>query len=243
MVKLAEKMGLMVWDELPVYQHIAFASPGLQDKMNLMMREMIRRDRNRCGVIIWSLSNETYSDTPGRDKVLIEQAKQCRLLDSTRLIVSVLSNQGYANNTFDVWDPICKYFDVISVNEYLGWYAPWQGKPSETKWEFVVDKPLIISEFGGEAKFGSNFGPKDEAAYWSEEYQEQIYRDQVEMFGVTPSLAGVGPWILVDYRSLGRMHPLYQGGFNRKGLISEFGEKKKAWYVMKKYYDSIKNNN
>jgi beta-glucuronidase len=59
MVRLAEKMGIMVWDEIPVYQHIEFSTPGVTDKINLMMREMIRRDRNRCGVVIWSISNET----------------------------------------------------------------------------------------------------------------------------------------------------------------------------------------
>jgi len=241
MVKLAEKMGLMVWDELPVYQHIEFATPGVADKMNLMLREMIRRDRNRCGVVIWSLSNETYSFTPNRDKALVELSKQCKQLDSTRLTTMVINNQGYTNNTFNVTDTLYRYVDVLSLNEYIGWYVPWQGKPQDAKWKFVCDKPVIISEFGGEALYGSNYGPKDEAAYWSEEYQEQIYKDQTTMFRTTPNLSGVCPWILFDYRSLGRMHPLYQNGWNRKGLLSDRGEKKKAWYIMKKYYDSISN--
>jgi beta-glucuronidase len=242
MVKLAEKMGIMVWDEIPVYQHIEFAIPGVTDKIDLMMREMIRRDRNRCGVVIWSISNETYATTPNRDKALTELSKQTRLQDSTRLVATVICTQGYANNTFDVWDPLYRQFDVLAVNEYLGWYVPWQGKPKDVKWKFVCnDKPLIISEFGGEAKYGSNFGPKDQADSWSEEYQEQIYKDQIEMFGTTPNLCGVVPWLLVDYRSLGRMHPTKQGGYNRKGIISEHGDKKKAWYVLKAYYDGIKN--
>ncbi|HEX3079829.1 MAG TPA: glycoside hydrolase family 2 TIM barrel-domain containing protein, partial [Puia sp.] len=59
MVRMAEKMGLMVWDEIPVYQNIEFSEPSVPGKMDLMMKEMIRRDRTRCGVIIWSLSNET----------------------------------------------------------------------------------------------------------------------------------------------------------------------------------------
>ncbi len=236
MVKLAEKMGLMVWNEIPVYQHIEFSSPELPQKMDLMMKEMIRRDRNRAAVVIWSLSNETYSFTPNRDTALIELTKQCKLLDSTRLITHVINNQGYENNTFNVWDPLYNYVDIIALNEYLGWYVPWQGEPSETKWKFVNDKPVFISEFGGEALFGSNYGPKDEAASWSEEYQEKIYQDQIEMFKNVPNLIGVCPWILVDYRSSGRMHPVYQKGYNRKGLISENGEKKKAWYIMKDYY-------
>jgi beta-glucuronidase len=239
MVKLAEKMGLMVWDEIPVYQHIEFADSAVTGKMRLMMKEMIRRDRNRCGVIIWSLSNETYS-SPHRDRTLIQLSNECRNEDSTRLITSVINNQGYSNHTLNVHDTVYRHVDVISINEYLGWYVPWQGKPAETKWQLVTQKPVIISEFGGEAKYGSNYGPRDEAAFWTEEYQEQIYKDQIEMFSTTPNLAGVCPWLMVDYRSPVRMHPVYQKGYNRKGVLSEFGEKKKAWYVLKAFYESIK---
>ncbi|MEP7093061.1 MAG: glycoside hydrolase family 2 TIM barrel-domain containing protein [Flavobacterium sp.] len=236
MLKLAEKMGLMVWDELPVYQHIEFATPGVTNKMELMLKEMIKRDRNRCAVFIWSISNETYSTTANRDTALIELSKKCRELDNTRLITSVINNQRYNNNIVDVHDPLYNYFDVISINEYIGWYLPWQGKPEDTKWKLLANKPVIISEFGGEALYGSNYGPTDEAAYWTEEYQEQIYKDQIAMFKSMPNLAGVCPWILVDYRSLGRMHPVYQKGWNRKGLLSDRGDKKKAWYILHDYY-------
>jgi beta-glucuronidase len=238
MVKEAEKMGLMVWSEIPVYQHIEFADSLVPKRMEVMLKEMIRRDKNRCGIILWSLSNETYSSTPNRDKALISLTQKCKETDSTRLIVHVINTQGYENNTFHVRDTLYKYSDIISINEYLGWYVPWQGKPSDTKWNLIYpDKPVFISEFGGEALYGSNYGPTDEAAYWTEEYQEQIYIDQIEMFNNVPNLSGVCPWLLFDYRSLGRMHPVYQNGYNRKGLISEKGDKKKAWYIMKAYYE------
>lgn len=242
MVKMAEKMGLMVWDEIPVYQHISFSSPGVPAKIEYMMHEMIRRDRNRCGVVIWSLSNETFHFTPGRDSTLIDLTVKCRQIDSTRLITNVFCNQRYEKNIVNVWDPVNSYLDIVCVNEYLGWYQPWYGDPKVAAWKLgFMDKPLIISEFGGEAKFGSNFGPKDEANSWREEFQEQIYKDQVQMFKTTPNLCGVIPWLLVDYRSPGRMHPVYQNGWNRKGLYSESGEKKKAWYVMNNYFESIGN--
>jgi beta-glucuronidase len=242
MVRLAEKMGILVWDEIPVYQRIEFATPGVTDKMSLMLREMIQRDQNRCGVFIWSISNETFNTSPNRDNALINLSKQCRSLDSTRLITSVFSNQTYENHTIHVWDSLNRYFDVISINEYLGWYVPWQGRPTDIQWKLVCnDKPLIISEFGGEALYESNGTPKDAASSWSEEYQEQIYKDQIAMFGVIPNLSGVCSWLLVDYRSLVRMHPVYQRGWNRKGLLSEQGKKKKAWYILKSYYSNIKN--
>ncbi|MEQ8552545.1 MAG: glycoside hydrolase family 2 TIM barrel-domain containing protein [Cyclobacteriaceae bacterium] len=240
MVREAEKMGLMVWDELPVYQHIDFTNDQVPAKMETMLKEMIRRDRNRASVIVWSLSNETYSGTPGRDEELKALTLKCRSLDSTRLITHVVNTQTYQNNAFEVWDTLYKYSDLIALNEYIGWYVPWQGEPSEVKWEMAYpDKPVFISEFGGEALYGSK-GPADEAAYWTEEYQEQIYIKQVALFETIPNLIGVCPWILFDYKSLGRMHPVYQKGYNRKGLLSEKGEKKKAWYVIENYYKQEK---
>ena len=242
MIRLAEKMGIMVWDEIPVYQQVEFSTPGVSDKMDLMMREMVNRDKNRCGVIVWSLSNET-SPSPSRDRALVNLSDKCRQLDSTRLITSVINDQHYNNNAINVWDTLYRHFDIISLNEYLGWYVPWQGRPEDVKWNFVCkDKPIVISEFGGEALYGNNKGPKDEAASWSEEYQEQIFKDQVEMLKAIPDLCGTFPWLLVDYRSPGRMHPVYQNGWNRKGLLSDHGDKKKAWYILKAYYESTKNN-
>ena len=237
MVRLAEQMGIMVWDELPVYQHIQFSDSLVPQKLETMLNEMVRRDKNRCGVAVWSLSNETYPGTPTRNEALIELTQKCRALDSTRLIVHVTNTQSYNNNTFKVWDPLYNYSDLIALNEYIGWYIPWQGKASDTEWNIAFpDKPVFISEFGGEALFGCNEGPTDEAAYWTEEYQANIYKDQIEMFNTIPNLCGLCPWLLFDYRSLGRMNQMYQNGYNRKGLISENGDKKKSWYIMNEYY-------
>ena len=49
-------------------------------------------------------------------------------------------------------------------------------------------------------------------------------------------LAGFTPWILVDFRSPRRVLPGIQDGFNRKGLISSDGVKKKAFFVLLDYY-------
>jgi len=51
-------------------------------------------------------------------------------------------------------------------------------------------------------------------------------------------LRGLSPWILVDFKSPRRVLPEIQDNYNRKGLISEKGEKKKAFFVLKQYYDS-----
>jgi beta-glucuronidase len=56
------------------------------------------------------------------------------------------------------------------------------------------------------------------------------------MLNRIPQLRGMSPWILMDFRSPRRLLPGIQDGFNRKGLISDQGEKKKAFYLLQKAY-------
>jgi beta-glucuronidase len=238
MVRLADKLGILLWEEIPLWQGIAFGDPIMQPKMNYMLQEMIQRDKNRSSVIIWSISNET---APGaaRDKALTQMATLARSKDDTRLIASAFDHLKYNRNEVHIDDTLSKVLDVIGVNAYLGWYRPWVSAPENYTWRSDFNKPMIMSEFGGEALYGHH-GSADTASSWSEEYQEQLYKNNVAMFKNIPFLRGTTPWVLYDFRSARRMHARYQQGWNRKGLLSEKGEKKKAWYVMKAYYDSIK---
>ena len=96
-----------------------------------------------------------------------------------------------------------------------------------------------MTEFGGEALYG-NYENPDRASSWSEGYLENLYKDQVAMLKNIPFLRGTSAWLLADFRSPVRMHPVYQDGWNRKGLLSDKGLKKKAWYILKKYYEEKK---
>ena len=69
---------------------------------------------------------------------------------------------------------------------------------------------------------------------------EKLYKDNLEMFKHVPNLAGISPWILFDFRSPYRFHPTNQEGWNRKGLVSDQGYRKKAWHIINAYYKSIK---
>jgi len=237
MVKMAEQMGLMVWEELPIYQGINFADPGMKKKMNLMLRELIARDKNRAATIIWSLSNETYS-SPARDSSLIALYHLAKSLDNTRLVTSAFNNMRFEGNKAYIEDEVNRVMDIMAINQYLGWYKTWPDADKEVEWISKFHKPLIFSEFGGEAVFGNNIDPK-RASSWSEDYLVDIYKRQFNMFKNISFLRGVTPWLLVDFRSPGRAHPTYQKGWNRKGLLSDRGEKKKVWYLVADYF---KNN-
>lgn len=56
------------------------------------------------------------------------------------------------------------------------------------------------------------------------------------MLNKIPQLRGMSPWVLMDFRSPNRPLVGIQDEFNRKGLISEKGQKKAAFYVLQKAY-------
>jgi len=241
MVRAADKMGILLWEEIPLWQGIQFSNPIILRKATTLLDEMISRDKNRSAIILWSLSNET-SPSESRDQTLTAMAAHARTLDPTRLITSAFNHVNYKKNQITIDDSVSKYLDAVGVNEYIGWYGQWPARPEEMEWKFPFNRPLIMTEFGGEALYG-NHGPVDTASSWSEEYQEQIYKDQLIMLKKIPFLCGMAPWILADFRSPGRMHPIYQQGWNRKGLLSDKGLKKKAWYVLHEYYSEFQIRN
>jgi len=123
---------------------------------------------------------------------------------------------------------------VIGFNEYIGWY---EGRPEtadETKWDIQYDNPLIVSEFGAGAKAGLHGGENER---WTEEYEAKVFRHQLPMLNKIPQLRGMSPWVLMDFRSPNRPLAGIQDEFNRKGLISEQGKKKTAFYTLQKAYE------
>ena len=232
MVREAERMGLMVWSEIPCYWTIAWKNPKTYENACNQLTDMISRDHNRANVIIWSIANETPHSAE-RDAFLSRLAKQARSLDSTRLISMAMEVTGASNYVNRLNDNMNEYVDVVSFNQYIGWYRDVNDAPKMT-WEIPYDKPVIISEFGGGAKFGYH-GAKNQR--WTEEFQENLYRENTAMLDKVDGLAGTTPWILKDFRSPRRVLPGIQDYYNRKGLFSDKGEKKLAFYVLKQWYE------
>jgi beta-glucuronidase len=236
MVREAEKMGLMVWSEVPVYWTISWTNPDAYTNAENQLHDMIYRDKNRCAVVIWSIANETpHGDD--RDIFLSKLAKYARQQDNTRLISMAMEVTKSANNINTLQDNMNEYVDVVSFNQYVGWYRDTNESCKTMKWIVPYNKPVIISEFGGGALQGLH-GDKTER--WTEEYQEELYKQNTEMFTHIDGLAGISPWILVDFRSPRRQLTGIQDFFNRKGLISSSGIKKKAFYIMQDWYEKKK---
>jgi beta-glucuronidase len=236
MTRVADKLGLMVWSEIPVYWTIQFTNPVVLDKARSQLKEMITRDRNRASIVLWSVANETPI-SEARNVFLKELIDETRRLDNSRLVTAALEVK-WGSDKFSIDDPVGSYIDVLGCNEYAGWYVPWRNELAAFPWETPFNKPIIMSEFGGEALYG-NHGDKDVASSWSEEHQEQLYQRQLKMLANIPFLRGTTPWILFDFRSPKRLLPNLQDGWNRKGLLSDQGQKKKSFFVMQNFYKSM----
>lgn len=237
-VRKAEQMGFMLWEEIPVWQSIDFTNDVTMGKARTMFDEMLQRDKNRCAVSMWGVANETRP-SEARNAFLTRLVSDGRAKDNTRLYVAAFDIVYYQRDKdlFTMEDSFPEQLDLIGVNKYMGWYAPWPKDPKDCHWQVCPDKPLLITEFGGEALYGQS-GDEIVASSWSEDYQAKLYRDNIRMFENIPNLCGVSPWILFDFRSPFRFHPANQDGWNRKGLVSDQGMRKKAWYIMRDYYRS-----
>jgi len=234
MIRLADELGLMVWAEVPVYWTISWTNPDTYANAEKQLSDLIDRDRNRAAVVIWSIGNETPLSEPRLD-FMSRLAAKAHSLDSTRLVSAALEVHRKGNEAI-VDDPLGEKLDLVSFNEYAGWY--WGDKPTDLpNYHFTIkyDRPVVITEFGGDALAGFHADPETR---WSEEYQQALYENQLKMLSGIAALRGITPWILCDFRSPRRQHPVYQNFWNRKGLISEQGVKKKAFFTLQSFYQS-----
>jgi len=229
--QIADEMGILLWEEIPVYWSINFNNPETYRDAENQLTELIRRDRNRASVIVWAVGNEN-PDTDARVTFMSSLARKAKELDSTRL-VSAACMLDHVNHIIN--DRLADDLDIIGANEYYGWY--------QTNFDNLVklfdnskpNKPVIITEFGADAKAGHR-GTVDEKG--TEDCQVDIYRKQVEVFNRIPYVKGTSPWILYDFRCPRRLHPITQNYYNTKGLLSEDkSHKKLAFYVMQQFYE------
>jgi beta-glucuronidase len=235
MLRMADQMGILVWEEVPVYWTIQWENPNTLQNAKNQLGELIARDHNRAALIIYSVANETpISDA--RNRFLGQLIQQAHTNDPTRLVSAALQAEETKNGnrlTIHINDPIANELDVMGNNEYIGWYVHNIADLDSTDWVSKYDKPLIMSEFGGDAQFG-NHG--DAQTRFTEEYQESLYEHQIAMLKRISFLGGTTPWILMDFRSPRRTLPGIEDYFNRKGLVSDHGEKKKAFFVLQQWY-------
>lgn len=232
MSQLADEMGLLIWEEIPVYWAVYFGTKDTYYDAENQLCELMTRDYNRASVIIWSVGNENQ-DTDERLKFMGDLADFAHRYDPTRL-VSAACLVNFAKNAIE--DRLEQYLDIIGLNEYCGWYAadfrtlPALFENSDPK------KPVIITEFGADAMSGNRGTVTDKG---TEDCQAFVYEKQIENIRKISYIKGMTPWILRDFRCP-RRTAVTQKYYNTKGLVSTGGKRKMAFGVLRDFYNSIK---
>ncbi|MDR2547489.1 MAG: beta galactosidase jelly roll domain-containing protein [Lachnospiraceae bacterium] len=227
--RIADEMGLLLWEEIPVYWAIEFANDEVYRNAENQLCELIKRDQNRASVIIWSVGNENV-DNDSRLSFMSRLVTKAKALDPTRLVsAACLVN----SEKLLIDDRLAAYLDIIGINEYYGWYEPDFSKLPRLFENSQPSKPVVICETGADAR-ARHRGPKDELL--TEDNQLYVYERQIAALRQIPYVKGLSPWIFFDFRCPRRLHPI-QDYYNIKGLLSaDKSYKKLAYYVLRDFY-------
>ena len=230
--RIADEVGMLLWEEVPVYWAVLFDSPEVFADADNQLRELVMRDRNRASVIIWSVGNEN-ADTAARLDFMSRLVDTCRALDPTRLVSAACLVD---NVNLVIADRLADKLDVIGINEYYGWYEPDFSRLPRLFSNSSPTKPVVICEFGADGVAGLRGDPDQ---MFTEDHQLSVYARQIEVLGAIPYIRGVSPWILYDFRCPRRVH-VRQGYYNRKGLLSaDKTHRKLSYEAMKTWYTSM----
>jgi beta-glucuronidase len=218
--RLADEEGMLLWAEVPVYWAIDFANPATYADAANQLQELIARDRNRASVIIWGVGNEN-ADTDARHRFMVGLAATARQADPTRLVsAACLINR----RSFAIEDRLADDLDVIGLNEYFGWYEQDVGDLGRLLSNSRPGKPVVISETGADAAPGHRGAGR---VLFTEDWQAEFYQRQWVLLRQSPFVRGLAAWLLYDFRSE-RRQTGFQRGFNRKGLIADDKQTRKA---------------
>ena len=231
--EIADEMGIMLWEEIPVYWAVGFSDPAVYADAENQLSELIIRDRNRASVVIWSVGNEN-PDTDERLSFMTRLAAAARHLDPSRPVSAacLIDEEREIIN-----DRLADALDIIGINEYYGWYSFSADKLVRVMHNSHPGKPVILTETGAGAEAGFHGAPDQ---LWTEEKQADYYVRQTEAFRKAEGLSGYTPWVLYDFRSERRANS-HQRGYNRKGLIAEDRKTRKAAFsVLAGFYKEIK---
>lgn len=208
--------------------------------------EMIERDRNNPAVILWILSNESFSFQSASAPIYAHLRDVAKAFDPTRPVTA--TELIYSRQTVDRFRHSAPALDVVGLNAYFGWYY---GKPEDASRHVAAyhalhpDKPILITEFGAEAAFGRTDADGEWRAErvsggktYSETYQDRVIRAYLNTFPNTPYVIGVVPWVFADFSS--DWFPSNPTPYhNCKGVVTNDRRPKQAYFTLQNAYRKL----
>ncbi|HEL0007333.1 TPA: beta-glucuronidase [Streptococcus equi subsp. zooepidemicus] len=257
MMRLADRMGIMVVDEVPavgLFQNFT-ASLDLSPKDNgtwsvmktkeaheQAIRELVKRDKNHPSVVMWVVANEPASHEEGAHEYFEPLIALYKALDPQQRPVTLVNLLLATPDRDKVMDLV----DVICLNRYYAWYVDhgdlakgevglrqelleWQKK--------FPNKPILMTEYGADTLPGLH-------SMWdipyTEEFQCSFYEMSHRVFDEIPNLVGEQVWNFADFET-NLMIFRIQG--NHKGLFSRNRQPKHVVGLFKERWSAISHYN
>lgn len=208
---MCDKHGILLMQELPLNWWGASwwkgrrraQSDDVLGPVRDTLRALVERDYNRPCLAIWSIANESKTDSPVGARVVRELIAEVRMLDPSRLVTFVVSQHCESHTMFAL-------ADIVTVNIYFGLHfgrrATRIGEldrlvqaPSErllrAQSRHYPDKAFMVGEFGtcGLA------GMRGDAPY-TEDMQAAYLRSVWRAIRAVPACCGGIVWSWEDYR-------------------------------------------
>ncbi|VEN49065.1 unnamed protein product [Callosobruchus maculatus] len=229
----ADERGIMIIDECPSV-NTEFFTDTLLVKHKVSLSELIKRDKNRPAVIMWSAANEPrtqYSPAKGYFKKVIEHIKSLDVSRPTTIVEA--QNVNVVESSY--------YVDIISFNRYNGWYQDAGNLDiianevmKEAKaWHEKFKKPVIMQEYGGDTLEGLHFAP---AYIWSEEYQVSLMSSHFQAFDRLREegfFIGEFIWNFADFKTA---QTYTRVGGNKKGIFTRNRQPKASAHHLRRRY-------
>ncbi|XP_063154587.1 beta-glucuronidase isoform X1 [Candoia aspera] len=239
-MELCDAYGIVVIDEGPAVgmrDSLNFGNQSLQHHL-VVMEELIRRDKNRPSVVMWSVANEPASELPLAGYYFKTVIAHTKALDPTRP-VTLVSNANYLR------DQGAPYVDVICVNSYYSWYHDsghlevigLQLNTEFENWYTTHQKPIIQSEYGADTISGFHADPP---LMFSEEYQAAVLKGYHAVLDRKRKEYVIGEliWNFADFMTEQGVTRVMG---NKKGIFTRQRQPKAAAFLLKERYWKLAN--
>lgn len=205
-LKACDRLGLLVFEEIPGWQHIGDEQFKEISKYNL--KKMVKRDRNHPSIILWGVRiNESRDDTT----FYTEMNKIAHLYDESRQTGGVRNFQKS-----ELLEDVYTYNDFIHSGENRGLSDPAEVLPHKA--------PYLVTEFNGHMFPTKSSDPEDRRVSHALRHAKVLS----EMMD-NAKISGAIGWCMTDYNTHGDF-----GSGDRvcyHGVLDAFRQKKLAAYV------------
>lgn len=253
--RTCDKLGLIVWDELP-WCRGGMGADEWQQNTERLLQEQIKQNYNHPSIFFWSLGNEIYW-LPD-----FENGDDEKHLNTFVSKLNTIAHQLDPNRM----TAIRKYYagaglvDVFSPSIWSGWYA---GVYSNYKKTITLNQQkyprLLHMEYGGSSHVGRhtenpitgeglvnendwaekvnqfNVANVAKSGDWSENYIVDLFDWHLGISEQQPNFTGNAQWAFKDFGTPLRPENAIPY-LNQKGLVDRSGSPKDAYYVFKSYW-------